>query len=246
MKTVIANWKSNPNSLREAARLAKSIEKHASLNRKAEVVIAPPFIYLSDVKKEVSTAKLGAQDVFGNEGGAYTGAINLAQLKNTGVKYVIIGHSERRRYFGETDEFINKKVTAALAYGFKIVLCVGNKEKMSDPSNFVNKQLTADLKGVSSKDKIRNLIVAYEPIWAIGTGNADNPQSAAEVSLRIKEHINKLMGVGKIKVLYGGSVTDKNIRSFISRNKIDGVLVGGASLNPSMFGRIIKAANELG
>ncbi len=246
MKTIIANWKSNPDSLPAALKLAKETVKFASSGSKTETVIAPPFVYLSDRRKELIGAKLGAQDVFWTEGGAYTGEINLAQLKNLGVSYVIAGHSERRSYLKESDVLINQKVVSALRYGFKVVLCVGNKEKMANPVNFINKQLSADLKGLSAKDNTSNLLIAYEPIWAIGTGNADTPESAIDVSSGIKEYVRKRVKTEKIKVLYGGSVSTDNIESFVEREEIDGVLVGGASLKASEFGRIIKTADKYG
>lgn len=245
MKTVIANWKSNPNSLQAAVKLAKETEKFAASFSGTETVIAPPFIYLSDARKELIGAKLGAQDVFWTEGGAYTGEINLAQLKELGVSYVIAGHSERRKYLKENDVLINQKVLSALKYGFKVILCVGNREKMANPGSFINKQLSADLKGLSA-DNASNLTIAYEPIWAIGTGNADTPESAADVSMKIKEYVSKRVKTGKIKVLYGGSVNVGNIESFMEKEEIDGVLVGGASLKAPEFGRIIKAADKYG
>ncbi len=246
MKIVIANWKSNPNSLQSALKLANETEKSASSFPAAETVISPPFVYLSEVRKELVSAKLCAQDVFWNEGGAYTGEVNLAQLKELGVSYVIVGHSERRNYLKESDPLINQKLLASLRYGFKVVLCVGNKEKTDNPMNFINKQLAADLKELSREDNLSNLIVAYEPIWAIGTGDAENPENAAEISKKIKERIDKQVKYEKIKVLYGGSVDEKNIESFMEKEEIDGVLVGGASLKPPVFARVIKSADKHG
>ncbi|MCL5006728.1 MAG: triose-phosphate isomerase [Patescibacteria group bacterium] len=246
MKTVIANWKSNPNTTREAEKLAGAVEKSAAANNKTKVVVAPPFVYLPTVGQRLRRAVLGAQNVYWNEGGAYTGEVNLAQLKNLGVKSVIIGHSERREYFKETDEQINRKVLSALRFGLEAILCVGNKEKMANPAGFVNKQLMADLKGLSAKDGPLKLVVAYEPIWAIGTGDADDPLSAAQVSAKIKEQVQKINGASKVRVLYGGSVNGVNAGAFLERDEIDGVLVGGSSLSAKEFEKIIKTANNFG
>ncbi len=244
MKTIIANWKSNPNSVKDAVILAKSTEKAALKYPQAEVVVAPPFLYLTEAKKELKYAKLGAQDSFWNEGGAYTGEVNLAQLKTAGVSFVIIGHSERRRYLGESDEVINRKVSASLRYGLQVVLCVGNQERSEDPMRVISSQLAQDLKGLAPGDKVENLTVAYEPIWAIGTGDAESPDGAANVAARIKEQLTRYWKIGSPRVLYGGSVDDKNIAKFLEKEEIDGVLVGGASLKAAEFGRMIKETNS--
>lgn len=243
MKTIIANWKSNPNSFKAASILAKSSEKAALRYPQAEVVIAPPFLYLAEVKKELKRAKLGAQDSFWNEGGAYTGEVNLSQLKASGVSFVIIGHSERRRYLGESDEVINRKVSASLRYGLKVILCVGNRERSEDPMRIISSQLAQDLKGLAPGDKVENLTIAYEPVWAIGTGDAESPDGAADVAARIKEQLTRYWKIESPRVLYGGSVDSKNIEKFLEKEEIDGVLVGGASLKAAEFGRMIKAAS---
>ncbi|MDE2102781.1 MAG: triose-phosphate isomerase [Patescibacteria group bacterium] len=244
MKTIIANWKSNPNSAKAAVILAKSAEKAAAKYPQAEVVVAPPFLYLNEVKGELRRAKLGAQDSFWNEGGAYTGEVNLAQLKAAGVSHVVVGHSERRRYLNEGDEVINRKVSASLRYGLQVVLCVGNQERSEDPMRVISSQLAQDLKGLAPGDRVENLTVAYEPIWAIGTGEAENSEGAASVAARIKEQLARYWKIESPRVLYGGSVDAKNIAEFLGMEEIDGVLVGGASLKAAEFGKMIKATNS--
>ena len=217
---IVANWKCNPTTLEEA----KKIFKKANFPG-AEVVICPPFIYLS------SLGAKGAQDCFWEEKGAYTGEISPKMLRDLGVEYVIIGHSERR-VLGETDEIINKKVKAALKAGLKPILCIGEK-KGQDAKKIVNDQLKKDLKGIIKKD-LKKIIVAYEPVWAIGTGNFCSAVKAGKIRKFIKEKINNT-------VLYGGSVNSKIAKDYL-KTGFDGLLVGGASLNAKEFRKIAKNA----
>lgn len=205
---IVANWKMNPSSLVEAKRIFNSVKKVDI--KEAEVVICPPFIYLSALKPN------GAQDVFWEEKGAFTGEISPLMLKDIGVKYVIIGHSERRKHFKEAGEIIDKKLKAALKYGLKPILCI---DKIS--------QIPKDIKG--------NIIIAYEPLFAIGTGKACSPQRAKNMRLSIK----KIAGTST-PILYGASVNSKNARDYIKKAGFQGLLVGGASLNPKEFIDIIK------
>ncbi len=242
-KLIIANWKMNPASEKEAVKLAAKTEKGA-LKSGNDVVIAPPFPFLASVKKVLKKAKLGAQDDFWENQGAYTGEISPAMLKSFGVKYVIAGHSERRR-LGETDDAINKKVKASLKIGLKPVLCVGEplevrKKGLAAAKNFVKGQLKKDLKGVSQS----GLIVAYEPVWAISTNKGakpDKPEDSLEMIRFIKAFLRKERKM-KPAVLYGGSVTSKNAESFIQYQDINGALVGGASLKSEEFIKIIKSS----
>ena len=232
-KLIVANWKSNPASIKKAEKLALAEDYDG-------VVIAPPFPYLSAVGALLKNASLAAQDVFWEDGGAYTGEVSISQLKDLGVKYVILGHSERREHMGETDKMINKKAKAALESGIEVILCVGEhlevrKEGIQAAKKFITGQLKADLEGVKKRYS-KKVIVAYEPIWAIGTGASDIPEEAAEVSVYIKN----LSGVSR--VLYGGSVNAKNAKNFLSEEDIDGALVGGASLKPHEFKSIIDNA----
>ena len=227
----------NPDSASEAVSLAKGTEKGISKSGN-EIVIAPPFPFLAVVKKVIKHAKLGAQDDFWENKGAHTGEVSPAMLKNSGVKYVIIGHSERR-WLGETDEMINKKMKATLKAGLKPILCVGEhletrKKGLAAAKNFVKTQLKNDLKGVPV-----GMIIAYEPIWAIGSGKPDKPEETVEMARFIKS-----IAGSKAKVLYGGSVTSKNAKSFLQYNEIDGALVGGASLKAEEFNKIVENTNK--
>ncbi len=238
-KLIIANWKMNPRTVSEAIRLAKSCDKN-------EVVIAPPFVFSEAVGKVIKKAVLGAQDIFWEDKGPYTGEVSYRQLESVGTKYVIIGHSERRA-MGETDEIINKKAKFALAHGLRVILCVGEKSDvrrrgMAAAKKFVASQLERDLQGaISSKLKVSSLIIAYEPIWAIGTGKNETPKNASKIAGFIKELLVKSYKF-KVRVLYGGSINSENAGSFLVSRDIDGLLVGGASLKTGEFNKIIKSA----
>ncbi|MBI2034013.1 MAG: triose-phosphate isomerase [Candidatus Liptonbacteria bacterium] len=242
-KILVANWKMNPQRESEAIKLTKAIDAK-------NVVICPPFPFFKSVKSVIKKASLGAQDAFWEERGAYTGEVSPLMLKKLGVDYVIIGHSERRRWLHETDEMINKKVKVALKVGLKAILCVGEplsvrKKGLQAAKNFVKNQLREDLKNIYNlKPKTYNLIVAYEPIWAIGTGKPDNPKETAEMSRFIKEYLKPKTYNLKPKVLYGGSVTSLNIGRILEYNEIQGALVGGASLKVNEFKKIIKIASK--
>jgi triosephosphate isomerase len=211
-KIIIGNWKMNPNSLAEAKRLFDAVKK-------TKAVICPPFVYLSKFKYKF----LGAQDCFWEQGGAYTGEVSPKMLRDLGVKYVIIGHSERRA-LGETEEIIEKKLRAVLKVGLIPILCVGEK-KGENARKVINKQLNGNLKGV---------IIAYEPIWAIGTGNFCSAEKANKIREFIKQKIDN-------KILYGGSVNSKIAKDYIDVG-FDGLLVGGASLDAKEFIKIVKNA----
>lgn len=244
-KIIIANWKANPDSLKEAVFMAKKIE--SGLGRlNAEIVIAPPFTFLDGVSRVLKKAKLGSQDVFWAKSGPYTGEVSINQLKNLGVKYVIVGHSERRMNLGETDEMINKKIMSVLESGLKPVLCIGESER-KDSTFIIKSELQKALKGVK-KNLLKNLMVAYEPIWAISTNPgamADTPDNAFKIKIYIKKIIADLYGreaAESVKIIYGGSVNSSNITGFIREGRMDGALVGGASLKPEEFLKIIKSA----
>jgi triosephosphate isomerase (TIM) len=236
-KLIVANWKENPGT--EAAGL-KLFHAVAKAPRGADVVICPPFVYLEEISrafKKLQSKKnlaLGAQDVFWEEGGAFTGTAGPKMLRSVGVRYVIIGHSERRRVFNETDAMVNKKIKLALKDGLKVVLCVGEpiairKKGIAAAETFIKNQLKNGLAGVRKDEKI---IVAYEPIWAIGSGKNDNPEDATTMAKLIKKH-------GVARFLYGGSVTSKNIADYVHYKSIDGALVGGASLKAQEFNKIL-------
>jgi len=246
-KLTVFNWKNNPNSLEEAKSLFNSIKEANDL----EIVVAAPFIYLSALKsEELKNLKLGAQNVFWENQGVYTGEISPIMLKNLGVEYVIVGHSERRKYLNETDEMINKKVLAALKVGLKVVLCIGEdlairKRGPKAAKNCIKNQLEKDLNGIENcKLKIENLIVAYEPVWAISTNKdsrPDTPENALEMIKFIKELLITKYKLQNTRVLYGGSVDSKNTKNFLKYKEIDGALVGGASLKKDEVKKIINS-----
>jgi triosephosphate isomerase len=230
---IVANWKLNPTTLKQAEELFEKI-KSGIVGAKANVVICPPFIYLPLLKG----LTLGAQNLFYEEKGAFTGEISDAMLKDLGVEYVIVGHSERRNYFGETDEVVNKKVSKALEFGLKVILCIGEtgQEREAGKKNTVlQNQIRKDLQDIANTQSV---IIAYEPVWAIGTGNNCSVTEANEAISFIKS-----CGLKNNRVLYGGSVNGKNGAEYIKYSGADGLLVGGASLNPEEFVQIIKSAS---
>jgi len=245
-KLIIANLKMNPQSAREAGRLFAEIKKTAKTLRGVEVVFCPPFVYLFNLKSTSSNIQIGAQDVFWKDGGAYTGEISPLQLKKLGIKYVIIGHSERREHIGETDELINKKIKSSLKAGLKVILCVGESEREYDvlPAK-IKEELVSDLHGVPKKF-YKNIIIAYEPIWAIGTGKTVKPKDLFEMTIYIRRIILDIFGkkaAHSIPILYGGSVNDKNAKNFLDVDGVHGLLVGGASLDSKKFSAILKTAS---
>ena len=244
-KIIIANWKANPNSLEEAVLMAKKIEAGLKQSN-IEVVIAPPFPFLEGVGRVLKKAKLGSQNSFFAKSGPYTGEVSINQLKSLSVKCVIVGHSERRSNLGETDEIINKKILSLLENGFRPILCVGEKER-KDSAAIIKDELQKALKGVK-KNSLKNLIVAYEPIWAISTTSgaiADTPDNAFRIKIYIKKIISNLYGreaADIVKIIYGGSVNSSNIAGFLEEGQMDGALVGGAGLKPEEFIAIVKKA----
>ena len=244
-KFIVANWKMNPTNAAEAKRLLVAIKKGARKIKRVEIIVCPPFVYLPLVARLSSVAfGVGGQDVFWEEKGAYTGEVSAKMLKDFGCKYVIVGHSERRRYFKETDETISKKLKAAVRAGLKIILCVGETlkdKKNGQTTNVLKKQLQGALRGVSKKE-IKNVLIAYEPVWAIGTGKACGLEEAISASIYIKKTISSKFGrkAANLPVLYGGSVNSQNAAIYLKENFLQGLLVGGASLDAREFTKIIK------
>jgi triosephosphate isomerase (TIM) len=218
-KILIFNWKMNPSTLREAVSLAKASDFD-------DVVVAPPFTFLEKVGNLLKKSELGAQDLFWEDKGAFTGEVSAKELKSVGVKYVIIGHSERRHKFDETDEMVAKKMKAAAENGLISVLCVGETALRIGLSQLSN------VKG-------KSLIVAYEPVWAIGTGNPESPESALETIRYIKSMVSGKWSFTP-KVLYGGSVNSKNLKNYLQYKEVDGALVGGASLKKDEIKKVVK------
>jgi triosephosphate isomerase len=246
-KLLVANWKENPKTQMEALHLFRGIAGQKAY-RGVEVAICPPFIYLEEIAK-IHTQKnegrvaLGAQDVFWEEHGPYTSEVGPRMLRSLGVQYVIIGHSERRKWLKETDAMINKKIALALRDGLKVILCVGEsasvrRKGFAVAKRFVAQQLKKDLRGIGGRHK-EHIIIAYEPVWAIGTGIPDPPEEAVAMASFIKTTLRKAH-IPDAPVLYGGSVTGANIGSFVQYKEIGGALVGGASLEISEFKKTIE------
>ena len=248
---VIANWKMNPGNLDKANALFDLVKKGIPSNQKAEVVICPPYIYLNNLKKRTNSfLKFGAQDCFWEKKGAYTGGISALMLKNLGCKYVIIGHSDRRRYFNETNEAINKKLKAVLNEKMVPVLCIGEtKEQRSkgQTKSVLRKQIKSALNGINISG-LKNLefCIVYEPIWAIGSKNPCDVKEIQKIALFIRrlvaENYNAKIAE-KISILYGGSVVAKNVFDYIDMAGLQGVVVGGASLDAKEFVKIVEAVS---
>ena len=234
---IVANWKLNPTSQKDAVRLFDAIEKDAKKSS-AEVVICPPFVYLALFKG----LTLGAQNVFYKEEGAFTGETSVKMLKDLNVEYVILGHSEVRKNPQETNEVINKKVKECLQEKLKPIVCVGEQEG-EDLSEILQHQVEGAFKGISSKEA-KNVVIAYEPVWAIGTGKNCSVDQTMGSMLLIRKIISNLYNretADAIKILYGGSVNGENSASYLKEAGADGLLVGGASLKPEEFIKIIKS-----
>ena len=244
-KIIIANWKMNPNSQKQAISLLGGLGRLLKKSN-VDVVICPPFVYLPLVNKKLinNKFKLGAQDCFWEKQGAFTGEISLRMLLDLGVKYVICGHSERRR-FGETDIDINKKLKAVLTAGMSPVLCVGEtKEQRKKRQTFsiIEQQVREGLSKVS-KQQIAKVIIAYEPVWAISPNGPCSSDEAITIILFLRKIIgeiaNKKVG-NSIKILYGGSINSEDVKEYIVSDFISGVLVGAASLSASEFIKVVE------
>lgn len=250
-KMVVANWKMNKGLVQSqqfAEELKKYVEKHKNLS--AEIVICPPFTSIETVNKKLSATgvKLGAQDMNQESMGAYTGEISAGMLKSCGCEYVILGHSERRKYFHETDQLINKKVLKALDEGLKPILCVGetlqeHEDKITE--GVIEGQLEECLEHVSEEGVV-NVTIAYEPVWAIGTGKNATPHQAETVHNFIRKKLKKMYNedISKnTRIIYGGSISEENAKELFAPQTINGGLVGGASLEAETFIKIVNAAH---
>ncbi|MGM9971463.1 MAG: triose-phosphate isomerase [Anaeroplasmataceae bacterium] len=234
------NWKMYK-TYDEALKFIFEVNDKLPDKKDVESIIFPPaFLLVSLVKRQGSNLEIGAQNMHYAEFGAYTGEISPLMLKSIGVNHVLIGHNERRRYFGETDLDVNKKVISALTYGLRPVICFGETEEQylhHDTDQIIHNQVEAALKGVAST-QMDDVILAYEPIWAVGTGKTATPAIANEKCKLIRNVISKLYNeeiANKIRILYGGSVTPNNIEALVDEDDIDGALVGGASLDSEKF-----------
>lgn len=250
-KLIIGNWKMYPQTIKDAAATFVGIRKVAGGLRNVQTVVCPPFVYASDLKKKVTGHRcvLGAQNAWIESEGAYTGEVSPTMVASLGLKYVIIGHSERRA-MGETDELISRKIVASIKAGLIIVLCVGERERDLDGEylKFISAQLKSALKNVQKKD-LGNIVIAYEPIWAIGKNalRAATTEDAHEVSISIKKTLSDLYGTtaNDIAILYGGSVDAKNAGEFLQKSGVVGLLVGRASLDVEAFTKILKVADAI-
>ena len=246
---IAGNWKMN-NTIAQGVELVKAL---APLVKDAavDVVVCPTATALSSVAAAVKGTNIhvGAQNVHWEAKGAFTGEISTGMLNEIGVDYVILGHSERRDYFGETDEGVNKRAHAAFAAGITPIICCGESLAVREAGNYIDhvvSQINAALEGFEAAD-VAKLVIAYEPIWAIGTGKTATPEQAEEVCQHIRTVVRKLFGSKNARattILYGGSMNEKNAYELLAQPDIDGGLIGGASLVPSKFVKIIEDANQ--
>jgi len=243
---IAGNWKMYKNAT-EGAKLARSLKRSLRDVKDREIVIAPPFATLPAVSRAIAGGNIGlaAQNMHHQDEGAFTGEVSADMLLSVGVGYVIIGHSERRQYFGETNKGCLEKITKALGSGLVPIYCIGEtlgERKRGRTFAVVEKQIREGLAGLSRTDA-KGVVIAYEPIWAIGTGKTATPQIAQEVHARIRGIIKELFGAGvarAVRILYGGSVKPGNVDTLMAEKDIDGALVGGASLDAKSFSRIVK------
>lgn len=245
-KPIIAgNWKMN-NSYSESKELLNAI-KDFELDKDVEAVVCPPFTSLALAKEvlEGTEIKVGAQNVHFEDSGAFTGEISPLFLKDLDIKYVILGHSERREYFGETDNIINTKVKAVLKHGLSPIVCVGEtlgEREAEKAKEKVNTQITEDFEGIDASE-FENIVIAYEPIWAIGTGKTASADDAEEMCAYIRSLVSEQFGeeaAEKVRIQYGGSVKPNNVVEIMSKENIDGALVGGASLEAESYSKLVN------
>ena len=247
---IIANWKMNPLTEREARRLLASLKKGLKGKKNIEIVVCPPLPYLLILRDHLLSVKLGAQNCFWKDRGPYTGEVSPQILKNIGCKYVIIGHSERRQIFKETDEMVNVKIKEILKAKLQPIFCIGETEeekKAGKTFHVLEREIKKGLDKISKKE-IEKVIIAYEPIWAIGTGESCEENEVMTIALFIKKLVSRLYNkkvASNIRIIYGGSVDSKNAPDYLGESKMQGLLVGGASLNSKEFIKIIKSLNNI-
>jgi len=252
-KLIIANWKMNPENVVKAKELFLGIKETARTLSHVQTVIAPPFVYLRELSALYSGHRIAfaGQDVFWEKKGSFTGEISSAMLKDVGVSFVIIGHSERRA-LGESDEAVHKKIHATLKASFTAVLCIGEKERDHQNGNhlsFLSAQLESALKGIP-KSKLSNIVIAYEPIWAIGKTEEEamQPEELHETVLFIRKIVAQLFGkqsAFKMQILYGGSAGRGNTKALLTEGMVDGLLVGHASLKIGEFSDMLRIAQNI-
>jgi triosephosphate isomerase len=250
-KTIIAgNWKMNK-TLCETKSFAEDLKTILPKSKLCEVVLCVPFVNIPAAVRLFKDCRvaIGAENCHYEANGAYTGEVTVEMLREVGAKYVIIGHSERRQYYNETDFTVNKKVHAALEAGLRPIVCVGEcmeQRELGVTMDLITYQVKCALSGVNA-DKMRHVVIAYEPLWAIGTGKTATAEQAGEVCQTIRAVIRKLYGARvarSVTIQYGGSMNAKNAQDLLGQPDVDGGLVGGAALKPADFVKIIEAANQ--
>jgi len=244
-KIVAGNWKMNKTAS-EAVALIEEIRKETEGVSAVEIVVCPPFTNLKDAAAACAGTHvmLGAQNVHWEASGAFTGEISGAMLKDLGVQYVIIGHSERRQYFGETDETVNRRVRAALAVGLIPIVCVGETLAERDAGQMESVVVRQTKEGLADLgEDLGRVVIAYEPVWAIGTGRTASPAQAQEVHALIRRTLAEIAGgdvANTIRIQYGGSMNPKNVKGLMAQSEIDGGLIGGASLKAADFAQVVN------
>lgn len=255
MKLLVANWKMNPMTLGDALGLFNFYLSEMQKYQNIRLVVCPPFVYLEEIANSLQTWKftnlqnvsLGAQDLFWERFGPYTGEVSVDMLKNFGVNHVLVGHSDRRYKIGESDEIINKKIEAALEAEVSPVLLVGEKNQGDDKKKIITDQLSADLAGLN-KEQISKILIAYEPVWAISAqpnAKADTPENVLEAIGNIENFLITNHNLKTTKYLYGGSVNKDNIGKFLQLPELCGIVIGGASLHKEEFGEILRISAKI-
>ena len=248
-KIVAANWKMNMMQA-ESAAFVETLLRELGEFSEVEVVIVPPFTALAKVSEALGASeniKLGAQNMYWEKNGAFTGEISAAMLRDLFVRYVVLGHSERRMLLGESDEIVNRKVRAAHEAGLKPIVCIGEtleQREAGQVEQILSRQLRGSLAELGAKE-LSETVVAYEPVWAIGTGKTATTAQAQEAHAFVRQTLTEISDeatAARMRIQYGGSVKPDNARSLMSERDIDGALVGGASLDPRSFAQIVKAA----
>ncbi len=250
-KIIAANWKMNKDVNETSEFISAYQNEMKNVESAAEVVICPPFIALHAAAKllQGTPFKLGAQNLHFENDGAFTGEISARMLKSLGVHYVIIGHSERRQFFGETDEIVAKKVKKALSSDLKVILCIGESLEERDggvTEKVLERQVKAALDGLTEQ-QLASLVIAYEPIWAIGTGRNATPQQAEDAHAFVRSTVAGMFGkdtASALTIQYGGSMKPENAAELLSQPDVDGGLVGGASLKADSFAKIVKSSRK--
>ena len=248
---IVGNWKLNK-TIREAVALVDSLQPLVADVTDVEIVVTPVFTGLTAVSKVLTDGniRLGAQDVFWEESGAFTGEVSPGMLKDVGCDYVIIGHSERRQYFGETNDTVNRKAKAAHAHGLIPIICAGeslDEREAGETGAVVKDHILNGIAGLSA-DQIVSTVIAYEPVWAIGTGHNATPDQAQEVHALIRSLLSEIYSTdvaSQVRIQYGGSVKPDNATALIEQPDVDGALVGTASWEAESFAQVVKAANDV-